>query len=264
MERIDVRGIHIAADIARASGELIVFIHGVGADRTSWKYQLPYFHQLGYSVAAIDLRGSGDSDARDAYGTLLKIDRTEYALDVDAFIHTLGYERAHWVGNSLGGVVIQEAERLGLTSLDRIVLCDTFAYYPDHATTLPRAAAALAIKPMQQFATERIPLVLRSDIDRETLDEAIYAMARKDPEAYLASWQTTWSPDFRSIISGIRHRTLVVCGTDDAITPMALSEELAGVIIGARLEKIAGAGHISNLDRPNEFNAILEKFLKEK
>jgi hypothetical protein len=44
MERIDIRGIHIAADIARASGELIVFIHGVGADRTSWKYQLPYFH----------------------------------------------------------------------------------------------------------------------------------------------------------------------------------------------------------------------------
>lgn len=263
MERIEVRGIHIAADIRHSGGKLIVFIHGVGADRTAWKYQLPYFHRLGYTVAALDMRGTGDSDVRDAHDSLLKIDRTEFALDTDAVIKSLGFTKAHWVGNSLGGVIIQEACRLGLDSLDRIVLCDTFAYHPQQEAILPRAASALATKSMQEFANERIPLTLRADIDPETLHEAIYAMARKDPEAYLPSWQTTWSPDYRGLLGSIALKTLVVCGEEDTITPMSLSDELVAGIRGARLEKIAGAGHISNLDRPDDFNRVLEVFLNE-
>jgi 3-oxoadipate enol-lactonase len=262
MEQIPVRGIHIAADVLRGSGKLIVFIHGVGADRTSWKYQLPYFNDLGYSVAALDMRGTGDSDARDANGNLLAISLTEFAHDVDAVIHSLGYDRAHWVGNSMGGVIILEAIRLGINSLDKIILCNTFAYYPEHPATLPRAAAALQIKSMPEFAAERIPLVLRPDIDSQTLDEAIYAMARKDSEAYLASWQATWSPDFRGMLPEIKNKTLVVSGSLDKITPIPLSEELANNIPGARLISIEGAGHISNLDKPNEFNEALQDFLK--
>ena len=261
MQRIQVRGIHLAAEFQGNGKELIVLIHGVGADKSSWKYQLPYFAELGYTVAAIDMRGTGDSDARDGSSALLPISLTEFALDVDACIHALGFERAHWVGNSMGGVIILEALRLGLSSLDKIVLCDTFAYYPNRDVTLPRAAAALKEKSMQQFAAERIPLVLRSDIDTPTLDEAIYAMARKDPEAYLASWQATWSPDLRSILPSVTNKTLVVCGSDDAITPVALSEELANNIPGARLELIEGAGHISNLDRYEAFNRVLQDFI---
>ncbi len=263
IERIPVRGITIAADVRRADGDLIVFIHGVGADRTSWKYQLSYFNKKGYSVAAIDMRGSGESDSRDADGKLLPISREEFARDVDAVIQALGYEKAHWVGNSKGGVIILEAIRLGLHSIDTISLCNTFAYYPEHPATLPRAAAALATTSMPEFAKQRIPLVLRPDIDAPTLDEAIYAMARKDPEAYLSSWQATWSPDYRAMLPEISYKTLVVCGSLDAITPIKLSEELARDIAGAQLEIIEGAGHISNLDKPEEFNAILEKFLSK-
>ncbi|HYM20918.1 MAG TPA: alpha/beta hydrolase [Candidatus Kapabacteria bacterium] len=261
MERISVRGVEIAADVLRGSGELIVFIHGVGADRTSWKCQLPYFHSLGYSVAALDMRGSGDSDARDVNGSLLPISLIEFANDVDAVIHSMGYERAHWVGNSMGGVIILEAIRLGLSSIDHIALCNTFAYYPEHAATLPRAASALATRSLPEFSAERIPLVLRPDIDKPTLDEAIYAMARKDTDAYLASWQATWSPDFRNMLSTIKQKTLVVSGSLDKITPISLSEELAKNIPGVKHTTIEGAGHISNLDKPAEFNTILQEFL---
>ena len=262
MERIPVRGINIAADVFREKGDLIAFIHGVGADRTSWKYQLPYFHSLGYSVAALDMRGSGDSDARDAKGTLLPISLAEFAKDTDAVIHSLGYNTAHWVGNSMGGVIILEAIRLGLSSLNKIALCNTFAYYPDHAVTLPRAAAALAVKTLPEFSAERIPLVLRPDIDKPTLDEAIYAMARKDKDAYLASWKATWSPDFRGMLSSVKQKTLVVSGSLDKITPVPLSEELVNNIPGAKHVTIEGAGHISNLDKPEEFNKILRDFLR--
>jgi len=263
MNLINVRGIHIAADHLKSDGDLIAFIHGVGADRTAWKYQLPFFHEQGYSVAALDMRGSGDSDARDAIGKPLPISLKEFAQDVDAVIHQLGYKNAHWIGNSMGGVIILEALSQKLSSVNRIALCNTFAYHTDKDQILPRAESALKIKSMPDFAKERIPLVLRRDIDSETLEEAIHAMARKDKDAYLASWQATWSPDYRTILSGIKNPTLVVSGSLDMITPKALSDELAANIPGAKHIHIEGAGHISNLDKPKEFNKSLLDFLKK-
>ena len=262
MEKIAVRGIHIAADFLKGSGDLIVFIHGVGADRTAWKYQLPFFHSKGYSVAALDMRGSGDSDARDEKGNLLVTSLDEFAEDIDSVIHALGYQSAHWVGNSMGGVIILEALSQDFSSLDKIVLCNTFAFHPEQDQILPRAEAALKIKSLPEFARERIPLVLRSDINKEDLEEAIHAMARKDPEAYLESWEETWSPDYRAILSDIKNPTLVISGSLDTITPKILSDELAANIPGARHVHIEGAGHISNLDKPSEFNKILLAFLR--
>ena len=57
--------------------------------------------------------------------------------------------------------------------------------------------------------------------------------------------------------------TLVLCGEADKVTPPALSDELASMIPRARVEIIAGAGHISNLERPAEFNAHVEQFLMQ-
>jgi 3-oxoadipate enol-lactonase len=263
MEIFHVRGINIATDFLKGEGDLIVFLHGVGADRTAWKYQLPFFQDKGYSVLAIDMRGSGDSDARDEYGTLLPISLNEFAHDVDGVIHAAGYSKAHWVGNSMGGVIILEALSKGFSSIDKIALCNTFAFHPDRDQILPRAEVALKTRSLPDFAKERIPLVLRPDIDSKTLDEAIYAMARKDPQAYLASWQVTWSPDYRNILPGIKNPALIVSGSLDGITPKPLSDELAAHILGAEHAHIEGAGHISNLDKPEVYNRALLDFLKE-
>ncbi|MEI8134197.1 MAG: alpha/beta hydrolase [bacterium] len=263
MQRLQIRGIQIALDFLKGDGDLIVFIHGVGADRTAWKKQLTFFHEQGYSVAAIDMRGSGESDARDNVGNILPISIHEFAIDVDAVIHALGYSSAHWVGNSMGGVIILEALKQKLKSLKSIALCNTFAYHPDRELILPRAGNALKVKSLPEFAAERIPLVLRPDIDSETLTEAIYAMARKDPEAYLLSWQATWSPDYRAILKQVKHKTLIVSGSLDQITPKPLSDELASGIRGAEHVHIEGAGHISNADMPEQFNKALLEFLQK-
>jgi 3-oxoadipate enol-lactonase len=264
MELFNVRGIQIAANVEGSGDELIVFLHGVGADKSCWKYQLEFFAQQGYRVAALDMRGTGDSQARDRNGEVFKIDREEFAKDVDAVIHQLGFDKAHWVGNSMGGVIILEALAQGLSTLDKIVLSNTFAKHPESANILPRPAKALATKSLSEFAAERIPMTLRNDIDKETLDEAIHAMARKDVEAYLATWRTTWSPDRRDLLPRVKHKTLVVGSDKDMITPLPLSQELAENIPGARLAVIENAGHIPSLDRPEQFNKIVLDFLQEK
>jgi 3-oxoadipate enol-lactonase len=264
MELINVRGITIAANIQGEGDELIVLLHGVGADKSCWKYQLDHLSSHGYKVAALDMRGTGDSQARDASGEVLKIDREEFAKDVDAVIKALGYSKALWIGNSMGGVIILEAIAQGLTTLDKIVLSNTFAKHPESVNILPRPAKALATKSLAEFARERIPMTLRSDIDKKTLDEAIYAMSRKDVEAYLATWRATWSPDRRDLLRSVTNKTLVVGSDKDMITPIPLSEELANGIPGARLAVIANAGHIPSLDQPEQFNTIVLEFLQEK
>lgn len=244
--------------------ELIVFLHGVGADKSCWKHQLPFFAEHGYTAVAIDMRGTGDSQARDTNGEVLSITREEFAKDVNAIIRTLGRASAHWVGNSMGGVIILEALSQGIKAIDKIVLSNTFAKHPESASILPRPAKALATKSLSEFARERIPMTLRSDIDRETLEQAIYAMERKDVEAYLATWRATWSPDHRGILSSIVNRALVIGSDLDKITPVALSQELADGISGSRLEIIANANHLPNLDQPDQFNQIVLEFLQEK
>lgn len=264
MQKFNVRGVEIAADVKGNGSELVVFLHGVGADRSCWKYQLDFFAAQGFTCAALDMRGTGDSQARDAGGEVLKIDREEFAKDVDAVIHEMGFTSAHWVGNSMGGVVILEAIAQAASTIDRIVLSNTFAKHPESVNILPRPAKALATKSLEQFAQDRIPMTLRSDIDKETLHEAIHAMARKDVEAYLATWRATWSPDRRALLPSIRQRTLVLGSDKDMITPLPLSEELAEAIPGARLEVIKDAGHIPSLDRPEIFNQIVLEFLQAK
>jgi 3-oxoadipate enol-lactonase len=262
IEKRKVRDVELAFDWVDAGPELIVLLHGVGADKSAWAPQVAFFSQLGYSVAAIDMRGSGDSQSRTELGITVPIQIGEFAMDVDQLIKDLGFARAHWVGNSMGGVVIQSGFKRELSTIASAVLCNTFAKHPDSLLILPRAAAALKTKSLQQLAEERIPLAYRPDIDRATLEAGIAAMARKDVETYLLSWRETWVHDYRSLLPTVATPCLVITGAMDKITPPALGLELADLIPNARYHMIKGASHISNQDEPDEFNKVVYEFLK--
>ena len=262
MEKITVNGVEIAFEREGSGRELIVFLHGVGADRTAWKPQLAYFASEGYTSMAVDMRGTGDSQSRFESGEVVPISIAHFARDVHELIRSLGWDRAHWVGNSMGGVIIQHALVEGYTTIDSVAICNSFAFHPQSREILPRAANALRMKSLEVFAAERIPQVLKPGTDPGVLEEAIHAMARKDPEAYLASWRATWSPDYRKALAGFRVPCLIVSSDLDLATPVALSEELAANIPGAKHITIPSAGHISNLDNPEAFNKALLDFLR--
>ena len=56
--------------------------------------------------------------------------------------------------------------------------------------------------------------------------------------------------------------TLILVGEEDAVTPIGDAEAMASAIPNARLEVIRGAGHLSNLEQPQAFNAALLEFLE--
>ena len=93
--------------------------------------------------------------------------------------------------------------------------------------------------------------------------EVIETMAAIDPAAYRIGAAAVWLADQRDRAEAIGVPTLILVGEEDGITPPALSEELADLIPGSRLERIAAAGHLANAEQPEAFNPAVESFLSE-
>jgi pimeloyl-ACP methyl ester carboxylesterase len=70
-------------------------------------------------------------------------------------------------------------------------------------------------------------------------------------------------PDSTSLLGEIKCPTLILVGREDALTPGSASEAMKARIAGARLEVIDGAGHLSNLERPEAFSMALAAFLDD-
>jgi 3-oxoadipate enol-lactonase len=87
-------------------------------------------------------------------------------------------------------------------------------------------------------------------------------MSRIDPAAYRIGAEAVWLADQRARAGAIARPTLIVVGDQDAVTPVALSKELADMIPGARMEVIQNAGHLTNLEQPDEFNWIVCAFIR--
>jgi 3-oxoadipate enol-lactonase len=87
-------------------------------------------------------------------------------------------------------------------------------------------------------------------------------MARIDPEAYRVGAKAVWLARQRERAAAIRLPTLVLCGSEDRVTPPALSTVLARMIPGAQYVAVERAGHISNLERPDDFNTLVGAFVR--
>jgi pimeloyl-ACP methyl ester carboxylesterase len=68
-------------------------------------------------------------------------------------------------------------------------------------------------------------------------------------------------PDSTPLLSTIHVPTLVIVGEEDTVTPPAVAQEMHRAIAGAELTVLAAAGHLSNLEQPDRFNATVARFL---
>ena len=227
----------------------IVFLHGVGSDKSVWKPQLDYFRQSRRALA-FDYPGYGESEAApDAT-------RDDFASAMLAAMDALGIDHAHICGLSLGGVVAIAVHSAAPDRCASLILADSFAVHPQGQAIYERGVAASA--DMRGLAEARIGALLVSEEPRAA---AIETMVRIDPEAYRTGARAVWLADQRERAAAIRVPALVICGDEDAITPPALSEELASLIPSSKLQILKGASHLANLDKPAEFNRLIDDFL---
>lgn len=240
----------------RSGATPTVLIHGLGTDRRIWLYQVPEFCSR-VPTLTVDLRGHGRSSAPDGEWTVADMGR-----DIVRLLRQLGAEKANLVGLSLGGMVAQQFALDYPYATASLVLVDTIAGPPPGGDQpLREALAFIEAQPMRAIAETRIAAAFTDAVDPVMRGHVIEQAALNDKDNYLRAARATFSFNVRERLGEIAAPTLVVVGEQDRTFPMAWMEDVASGIRGARLVRLSGAAHISNMERPREFNRAVLDFL---
>jgi len=232
----------------------IVFLHGVGSDKSVWHPQLAHFGKTRCAIA-FDYPGYGDSDPAPESTT-----RDDYAAAILSAMRELGIGRAHVCGLSLGGVVAIAMHHAEPGRCASLILADTFAVHPEGRAIYERSLAGS--RDLPAMAEARVDILLAQPADAQVRREVVETMSRIDPAAYRIGTEAVWLADQRDRASAIGVPTLVICGDEDRPTPPDLSREINAMIAGSQLVMIPDAGHLTNLERPNAFNALVGDFIR--
>ena len=130
----------------------IVFLHGVGSDKSVWHPQLDHFSQERRSIA-FDYPGYGDSEPAPDGTT-----RDDFASAIRSALQQLSVDRAHVCGLSLGGVVAIALHHLAPGACASLILADTFAVHPEGRAIYERSRQSPRAQWIAVTRTPTIPL----------------------------------------------------------------------------------------------------------
>lgn len=255
-------GGHIGDIFVRShgAGPTLLFLHGIGGNHRNWAAQQDFFAGR-FTTLAWDARGYGDSRG--------VVQRFEQFADDAADVIAASGGSAHVVGLSMGG---------------RIAL-DLFKRYPDHvlsltladtsagsaATAAPgKVAAFLALRLKPLVEDGKTPADIAETIVAEIAgphisDDARAALLdshrRLHTDGYVAAMRAVTAFTAFPAFASVNVPTLVITGTEDRVAPPDHARAMADAIPGARFAALEGAGHISNIEAPDAFNAALDSFL---
>lgn len=234
----------------------VVLLHGLGGSGRMWLYQVPVLAAT-FPVLAVDLRGHGQSSRPAGDWTI-----ADMARDVVRLLRSLGAEKAHLVGLSLGAAVALQFALDYPYAASSLVLAGCSAGMPPGTEDMTAEALCfIADNPMSAVAARRVADALSDGVEPALRVHLIDQVARTDHASYIRAARALTRFAAGARLREIAVPALVVAGERDRVTPPELAEKVAGGIPGARLVRIEGAGHLANLERPASFNRALFDFL---
>ena len=239
-------------------GDPLLLVHGLGMSSDLWIYQTPVLSKR-YRMIAVDLRGFGRSDKPSDPGSY---DVKVLAADVAAVAKQLGVSAIHFLGSSMGGFVAQELALAEPALFRSLILCHTgcrMSMPPDILESRVKLLRETAMGAYGQMVAKQ---TFAPGVSQKLADWMVGLIAKNDQRAY-TQVLTEGLNGFEACdrIGAIRTPTLVIIGELDRVIPPEEGRELARRIPGAQLVEIAGVGHISYGERPDEFNDAVLRFL---
>jgi 3-oxoadipate enol-lactonase len=244
---------------------VVVLVHAFPLGAQMWE---PQFRGAfyGWRLLAPDLRGFGGSTDERAEGEDPSID--DYADDIAALIREVAGGRPSVLcGLSMGGYAIFAVMRRAPGLVRALVLADTRA----GADSLEGRAGRKALLTVlehdgpQGVAREMMPRLLGASTREHNpgAEETVRLLIKRQSPGAIrdAIHRMMERPDSRPLLPTITHPVLVVVGEEDTLTPPSESEALVAALPNASLVRIAGAGHLSNLEQSQAFEASVEGFL---
>ena len=245
----------LAVDL-EGSGPLVLFMHGIGGNRSNWRAQLPAFAPH-FACIAWDARGYGGSED---YEAPLAFD--DFVGDVMRVLDHFCAERAHLVGLSMGGRIAMRAALLHPARIATLTLLDTHegfeAFTPEQRQAFvdSRRAPLLAGKEPADIADAVARSLVGPRATPSQLQQLIDSIAALHKTSYIKSLQATVDQVNLGDISRIRAPAHLVVGADDRLTPPAMHHEMSAKLRSAPVSVLPDAGHLSNIENAPAFNRV--------
>lgn len=251
------------------AGLPLVFLHAFPLSREMWGVQIPLLREH-FRILAPDLRGFGASPIGDDFVPGTPVTVADHAADILAMMKKHRAYPAVLAGLSLGGYILLEILRQDPKAALAVVLADTQA---GADTDVQRASREEFARKIEQEGMASVTDTLLNRLlgpstlqRRPTLVSRVRDLMLHAPVAGVAATSRGMGlrPDSMADLEKISVPTLLMVGEHDAITPPAATEAMAAKIPDATALRIAGAGHLSNLENPLAFNESIRLFLMER
>jgi len=225
----------------------LIFIHGAGNTGLVWHYQTEYFA----ASDAISLPGHPQGKP------CTSVD--DYAEWLHRYVQDRDYSQLVLVGHSMGGAVAQMYALSYPKDVKALILIGTGARLrvrPDFLESLEDSIDAPAewLKNIVEPPYSRVAPEVR--------EKVINGVVNVGAAVQLNDFRCCDKFDIMDKVNQVAVPTLVICGTEDDMTPVKYSQYLVNKIIGAKLVVIEGGSHHCFLEKPLEVNRAIGKFLK--
>ena len=245
------------------SGPPIVFLHGIGGNRTNWSNQLVAMSDLCTTISW-DARGYGDSE--DYEGPL---NFRHFSEDLIRLLDDRQIEKAHLVGLSMGGRILMDFFSYASNRVATLTLCDCF-YSFSSALSLDKRAEFIALRqePLKQgrtlkeLAPDLIESLVAPNCKEEIKNDIFESINMLHVESYLKTIAASTIFDVTGHLKDFRIPVQLIFGEYDDLTPPSIGEKMMLELPNARMGVLRDCGHLSNMEKPQEFNSILRKFIE--
>lgn len=259
LTRAEVGGHSVAYRYA-GEGPALVLLHGFLCDSRVWKHQLLDLSDE-FTVLAWDAPGAGSSsDPADPFTI------TDWGHSLADLLDVVGISKAHVLGLSWGGVLAQEFYRLYPTRVQGLILADTYAGWKGsfpHAIAEQRLARCWreSSMPAEEFVSLWVPKEFFTEaVSKDALEQMMVVVSDFHPVGFRLMAKSLADTDTSYLLPTIEVPTLLLWGDGDLRSPMSVAAQLRNAIPSAELAVIADAGHVSNMEQPESFNAHVRRF----
>lgn len=226
----------------------LLLVHALAMDGLMWR-DLVEFMLPGPAVYAVDCRGHGRSGK--PAGPYLT---ARFAQDLAQVLDALGAPKAHLVGCSMGGTIALSFAGTYPQRLASLTVIDSTACYGADAPPAWEARAQKALtgglESLLQFQVERWFSPAYAQSHPAQVEALIATFKRNSVPAYVETCRMLGSADERAGLASYRGPCAVIVGAEDYATPVAMSQEIAGLIPGALLTVLPDVRHYTPVEAP--------------
>ena len=250
-------------DEGNRDGIPVVFIHGFPFDKSTWEEQIEVL-KADHRVIAYDLRGHGGTNP----GTQ-EFSVQLFTEDLFLFLDELKIEKAILCGLSMGGYIALHAIHQQPLRIAGLVLCDTqcFADTEEAKEKRMKSVEHIRANGLKQYASDSVKKLF-SETSLTNKPEEVSVIEKiilKTPVETICNTLIALAGRMEtcSVLPLVNVPVLIMVGADDKVTTPEASQKIQELTPGSMLRVLEKAGHLSNLENPEDFNLHLKNFLKQ-